>query len=54
MRELVRFTRVDICKLPHHPDLLRVLLVGKHVLNNPKAFRMDDIFTGDIVFYEEQ
>lgn len=46
MVELARITQHDIMALPRgHGGDLSVLLMGKHILNNPKAVRR-------IVFYE--
>jgi hypothetical protein len=53
MKELARITRLDVLKLPPGRVTWSVLLVGRNVINNPKALRMDNMKTGDIVYYEK-
>lgn len=51
-KELVRITMRQVIEA--HPKFtdLRHFLLGKNVINNPKAIRRDDPITGDIIFYE--
>ena len=51
-KELARFSISYLTNLPFPINDLRILLICRDVLNNPKAFREDDMRTGDIVFYE--
>ncbi len=53
MTELCRIIPLDLILLPKGcGGDLSGLLMGKHVINNPKAIRYDDRQTGDIIFYE--
>jgi hypothetical protein len=53
MKELARITAIDILTFPiTGVNCLMALLINKNVINNPKAYREDDVRTGDIVFKE--
>jgi len=51
MKILARISELDIVTSPFKS--LIGMLIGKNVINNPKAIRYNDPETGDIVFYEE-
>lgn len=52
MKEKLRIKLVDIIEYPVF-DLM-CMVVGKNIINNPKIVRMDDVQTGDVVFYEKE
>lgn len=51
MKILARIKEIDIITSPFKS--LMGMLIGKNIVNNPKAIRYRDVKTGDIIFYEE-
>ena len=52
MKILARISKLDIVTLPFKS--LMGMLIGKNVINNPKAIRYKDLKTDNIIFYEEE
>jgi len=53
MKILARISELDIIEYPYPITDLTFMLIGKNIINKPKAMRYNDLETGDIVFYEE-
>ncbi len=50
MKELARVTQLQIEEHPFYS--IEAYVIGKNVICNPNAIRIDDLKTGDVVFYE--
>ena len=53
MKILARLKEADLENYSFPINDLSILLIGKNVINNPKAMRYTNFENGDIIFYEE-